>query len=180
MAPPMPAADRRLLGERVRKAIADLVRVRSGRIPGTQLLDLASEGGYLADRIARRADDWIVHAATLPAEPPGNVEEADVDLDGADLALEGAQLATVMASAVDEPLELTRDLVEEVHRVLGDDGRVLIAYRAPGPRAPNARRGLPAGAADLLRDVGFDDVTDTKEKPFRDGSELWLLRGVKA
>lgn len=173
----MPAEARRLLDERLRTAIADLVRVRSGRIPGTELLDLQSPDGFLAARIASRAEEWIVHAAELHPEAPGNVEEAGVGDDALDF--EDEQLAAVMAVAVDEPLEISAALVEEIHRVLVPEGRVLVLFRGPAPRAPDAPRTLPPDAVDAFASAGFDPVTETREQHLRDGSELMLLRAVK-
>lgn len=173
----MPAAARRLLDERVKTVVADLCRVRAGRIPGTELLDLSSTDGFLAAGIARRAEDWIVHATELHPEAPGNVEE--VALEGDSLPFEDEQLAAVVAAAVDEPLGLSAALVEEIHRVLVPEGRVLVFYRAPAPRAPDAPRTIPPDAAEAFRSAGFEPVTETREQHLRDGSELMLLRAVK-
>lgn len=174
----MPKARDRLLNDRLREAIPDLIRIRAGRIPGTELLDLYSTDGFVAERLARKAEDWVVHAAVLPEDVPGNVEDATVKLP--DLPFEDGELAAVVAAAIDAPLErFDEELLAEVHRVLVPEGRFIVAFRGASARRPDAARTLPEDAVDRLEEAGFDPVMETFEQHLRDGSELRLVRAVK-
>ncbi len=173
----MPRADRRLLDDRVERAIADRVRVRAGRVPGTRIVDLFSRDGFLADRIARKAEDWVVHAAQSPPEPPGNVEDTPLELP--DLPFEEGSIALVVAAAIEQPFDVTPELLDEVARVLVPEGRFIVVFRSPSHRAPDAPRSIEGDVAADLEAAGFDPVTETKERHLRDGSELRMVRAVK-
>lgn len=173
----MATAGTRLLDEHVKDATASLVRIRAGRFPGTEILDLGSEDGFLGEHIAASAEDWTVHSLTAPDQAPGNLETVDASFP--QLPFETGQLAGVVAAAVDAPLDVVSpQLLEELARVLTEDGRFVVAFRAPGAHAPEAERRIPENAVDLLEAAGFDPVTETYEQHLRDGSELRLLRAV--
>lgn len=165
------------LVEELRDVIPDMVRIRSGRIPGTEVLDIGSSDGFLAAGLAERSSGWTVHAALAPEDAPENVHAVDVEPHR--LPFEDDQLAAIVGAYVLEPMDaFGPDLLNEASRVLVPEGRFTIVFRTPGPRASDVARTIPANAIEIAGRNGFDSATETTERHLHDGSELRLLRAV--
>lgn len=174
----MPETEPRVLQEQVKDGIAAKIRIRAGRFPGDQILDLGSEDGFVGLAFAEAAEDWTVYAPQAPEDAPENLETVDLGADH--LPFEDGQLAGVVGAYVTQaPEGWGPELAEELARVLVEEGRIQIAFRAPGPRSEPIARTLPDDAVETLTEAGFEHAMETKELELHDGSELRLLRAVK-
>ncbi len=173
----MVASERALLDDRARVAIADVLRVQAGRVPGSVVLDVSSREGFLARRLALKAEDWVVYSGQAVRDVPGNVEEVSLSLP--DLPFEDALLGGVFGAPIESSLDVSEALAGEFFRVLVPNGRVVLAFRSPSHRAPGVSRSVPLGAVGALEKAGFVSVMEIKERPLRDGSEVRVLRAVK-
>lgn len=171
----MPRAEATLLDEPVQDSIASLIRVRAGRVPGTTVLDLHSRDGFVAERFADTTD-WTVHAP----EELGSTEGVEThDIDPPSLPFEDDSLAAIVGAYVEERAdEWTAELLDEMARVLVPEGRLVVAFQAPGPYTENVERALPHNVTQALGRAGFDEVTETTEQHLPDGSDLRLLRAA--
>lgn len=171
----MPRAEATLLDEPVQDSIASLIRVRAGRVPGTTVLDLHSRDGFVAERFAG-ATDWTIHASDA-AGPLEGVETHEIDPPS--LPFDDGSLATIVGAYVEERGdEWGAELLDEMARVLVLEGRLVIAFQAPGPYTEDVERALPHNVTQALGRAGFEEATETTEQHLPDGSELRLLRAA--
>lgn len=171
----MPRAEDPLLDEAVQDSIASLIRVRAGRVPGTRVLDLHSRDGFVAERFAD-ATDWTIHVPE-DGDAAENVDPSRID--PPDLPFEDDSLAAIVGAYIEERAdEWTAELLDELARVLVPEGRLVIAFQAPGPYTEDVERALPRNVIQALGRAGFEEATETTEQHLPDGSELRLLRAA--
>lgn len=158
--------------------LPDLIRVQTGRFPGTELLDLGSPEGFVGRKIAEDVPDWTVYTPHEVADGPENLETVDADF--TDLGFEDDQLAAVVGVWIDDPIpHWSPAMLDEIYRVLAPAGRLLFLFRAPSPRNRSVSRQLPGNAAEMADAAGFEHAAERRTHFFPDGSQLVRLRAVK-